>query len=110
MEFLQQTAADISFEKDRVKLCFGEGKRERYTHLVPASQTPFPFRSRGKYMENQGKEFSRVLGMVWRGETRPSLVPQSTDYRIHVVYNLEKMGNSSKYELEEWKLETIHPL
>jgi len=64
LDFLQQTSADINFDKNQVKLCFGEGKRERYTRLVAASQTPFPFKGREK-REKQGEEFSRVLGMVW---------------------------------------------
>ena len=89
LEFLQQTSADINFDKSRVKLCFGEGKRERYTCLVAASQTPFPFRGSGK-RENQGEEFSRVLGMVWRRDTRPSLVPQNRNREVHIVYNVEK--------------------
>ena len=67
------------------------------TRLVPASQAPFPFRSRGKYIENQGKELSRVLGMVWRRETQPSLVPQNRNREVHVVYNVEKNGIPPKH-------------
>ena len=61
LDFLQQTSAHINCGKSQVKLCFGEGKSERYTRLVTANQTPFPFKGRGK-MEKQGEEFSKVLG------------------------------------------------
>ena len=89
LDFLQQTSAHISCDRSQVKLCFGEGKRERYTRLVTANQTPFPFKGRGK-REKQGEEFSRVLGMVWRRKTRPPLVPQNENRAVNVVYNVEK--------------------